>query len=507
MQECSLWILVLLHVAEFSSAAANATECQENEYRDDRGKCAPCRECGPGQELSKDCGYGDGGDDHCMNCRPRRYKESWGSHRCKPCLSCALLNRVQTSKCTGTSNSGCGECLQGFYSKTRIGGMRDLECIPCTKQTPSTEPQCKTQALGGSEKKPSGSGGSSSLHSMSLAVVICSALIIVWLALSVFLLFYCDRTYKDRSRLAGLRSQHAEGDQGGASATESSSSAEGTFRFCLGKNRQKNPPPATGTDAKQESFQDQPPATFQSCLLQANSNQSTSPFPGSGSKLQYGSSLSESQPLIRTSDCSDCSTGCPSARSSSSRTSPEDFPEASAANQEYVTTSALYCASGQQQRWQHSPVECTESDLQESFTQEMDGTAWPVSQNPLTFSSTKARDFQDLIERTCRITQGLHIGQLPEPVVGSLTLKLKPSFLGAKDYRHVGEKLGISPEAISTMTGFNHIVDYLSSSTLASIPDLLGALRNLQRFDTVFLLCSYFTKTQGLESVQEQTTL
>lgn len=29
-----------------------------------------------------------------------------------------------------------------FYRKTRIGGLQDQECIPCTKQTPSSEVQC-----------------------------------------------------------------------------------------------------------------------------------------------------------------------------------------------------------------------------------------------------------------------------------------------------------------------------------------------------------------------------
>lgn len=27
--------------------------CQESEYRDEHGKCTPCRKCMPGQELSK----------------------------------------------------------------------------------------------------------------------------------------------------------------------------------------------------------------------------------------------------------------------------------------------------------------------------------------------------------------------------------------------------------------------------------------------------------------------
>nr|XP_025041513.1 tumor necrosis factor receptor superfamily member 27 isoform X2 [Pelodiscus sinensis] len=116
-------------------------ECQESEYLDEHRKCVPCRECGPGLELSKECGYGEGRDALCSACPPRRFKDSWGHHGCKPCVSCLLINRVQKSNCTATSNGDCGECLPGFYRKTRIGGLQDLECIPCTKQTPSSEPQ------------------------------------------------------------------------------------------------------------------------------------------------------------------------------------------------------------------------------------------------------------------------------------------------------------------------------------------------------------------------------
>lgn len=29
-----------------------------------------------------------------------------------------------------------------FYQKTRIGGLQDEECIPCTRQTPTSEAQC-----------------------------------------------------------------------------------------------------------------------------------------------------------------------------------------------------------------------------------------------------------------------------------------------------------------------------------------------------------------------------
>ncbi|XP_008052777.1 tumor necrosis factor receptor superfamily member 27 isoform X2 [Carlito syrichta] len=116
--------------------------CQENEYWDQWGRCVTCQQCGPGQELSKDCGYGEGADAYCTACPPRRYKSSWGHHRCQTCITCAVINRVHKANCTATSNALCGHCLPRFYQKTRIGGLQDQECIPCTKQTPTSEVQC-----------------------------------------------------------------------------------------------------------------------------------------------------------------------------------------------------------------------------------------------------------------------------------------------------------------------------------------------------------------------------
>ncbi|XP_025131909.1 tumor necrosis factor receptor superfamily member 27 isoform X3 [Bubalus bubalis] len=91
--------------------------------------------------IYRDCGYGEGGDAYCTACPPRRYKSSWGHHRCQTCITCAVINRIQKANCTATSNAICGNCLPRFYQKTRIGGLQDQECIPCTKQTPTSEVQ------------------------------------------------------------------------------------------------------------------------------------------------------------------------------------------------------------------------------------------------------------------------------------------------------------------------------------------------------------------------------
>ncbi|XP_078259199.1 tumor necrosis factor receptor superfamily member 19 isoform X3 [Rhinoraja longicauda] len=121
-------------------AAGETGDCQEQEYRDKAGNCAACKQCGPGQELSKECGFGYGDDGQCVTCRPSRFKEDWGFQKCKPCSDCALVNRVQKANCTATGNAVCGDCLSGFYRKTKLGGFQEMECIPCGEAPPPYEP-------------------------------------------------------------------------------------------------------------------------------------------------------------------------------------------------------------------------------------------------------------------------------------------------------------------------------------------------------------------------------
>ncbi|XP_054183482.1 tumor necrosis factor receptor superfamily member 27 isoform X22 [Homo sapiens] len=112
-------------------------DCQENEYWDQWGRCVTCQRCGPGQELSKDCGYGEGGDAYCTACPPRRYKSSWGHHKCQSCITCAVINRVQKVNCTATSNAVCGDCLPRCLPVELSGGR-------CTHSAPSGGHTCCT---------------------------------------------------------------------------------------------------------------------------------------------------------------------------------------------------------------------------------------------------------------------------------------------------------------------------------------------------------------------------
>ncbi|NXP48957.1 TNR27 factor, partial [Heliornis fulica] len=274
-------------------------ECQESEYLE-HGKCTPCRTCMPGQELSKDCGDGSGGDAQCVACPPRKFKDSWGHHGCKPCLSCSLINRIQKSNCTATANAVCGECLPGFYRKARISGQLDWECIPCTKQTPSSEPQCRSRTNLVKVAVPTVPPQDTALLALTS-----SALVIIVLVLLALSIIYCKRFWKSQCQRDGE---------------------------------------AVG---------------LQLPSLQLESDMSTATAVGTASKAQLSRSLLESQPLIRASGHSDClAAGRPPSN-------PRQGQPGSA--EAMVPLSS--CASEMQHKWPHTPVECTELDLQKFSSQ------------------------------------------------------------------------------------------------------------------------------------------
>ncbi|KAH0625109.1 hypothetical protein JD844_033230 [Phrynosoma platyrhinos] len=161
-------------------------------------------------ELSKECGFGYGEDAQCMTCRPNRFKEDWGFQKCKPCLDCAIVNRFQKANCSATSNAVCGDCLPGFYRKTKLGGFQDMECVPCGDPPPPHEPHCTAKV--NLVKIPS---TASSPRDTALAAVICSALAMVLLALLILCIIYCKRQFMEKKPTWSMRSQdvHYEGSE------------------------------------------------------------------------------------------------------------------------------------------------------------------------------------------------------------------------------------------------------------------------------------------------------
>ncbi|KAM4799668.1 tumor necrosis factor receptor superfamily member 27 isoform X2 [Urocitellus parryii] len=232
----------------------------------------------------QDCGYGEGGDAYCTACPPRRYKSSWGYHRCQTCITCAIINRVQKANCTATSNAVCGDCLPRFYRKTRIGGLQDQECIPCTKQTPTSEVQCAFQLSLVKADAPTVPP-----QEATLVALVSSLLVVFTLAFLGLFFLYCKQFFN----------RHCQ--RGGSLKFEADEAVE------------------------EESLFPVPPG------------QETSP------ESPVIESIFETQPLnpILDDDCS----------------STRGFP-----TQESFTVAS--CASESHSHWVHTPIECTELDLQ-----------------------------------------------------------------------------------------------------------------------------------------------
>ncbi|XP_062873424.1 tumor necrosis factor receptor superfamily member 19 [Trichomycterus rosablanca] len=197
----SLLKILFLHTLLVAIMAEERRECREQEYKDKFGNCIACRQCDAGQELSKECGFGYGEDAYCVPCRASRFKEDQSLQKCKPCLDCTLLNRFQKVNCSSTSNAVCGECLPGFYRKTKLSGFQDMECIPCGDPPPPYEPHCSGRV----NLVPIPSTVTSP-RDMALAAVICSALATVLLALFILCVIYCKRQLLEK-KPESLRSQ------------------------------------------------------------------------------------------------------------------------------------------------------------------------------------------------------------------------------------------------------------------------------------------------------------
>ncbi|XP_017952391.1 tumor necrosis factor receptor superfamily member 27 isoform X1 [Xenopus tropicalis] len=327
----------------------SASGCLESEFEDASGKCVPCTQCGPGQELSEDCGSER--DLRCVPCRPGRYKEDRGHQRCLRCLPCHIINRVLKANCTLTTNSVCGECLLGYYSKTRIGGLQELECFPCTAHTPSTESQCHPKV---GPYQPV-STPSPPRDPVVLVAVIAVTLSLLVVALVTFSVICCGRFFKSQCQRAFLRSQDFAG--------QPRTLVEGpVMHRSMHSPCEERPVPPCCFGAPETCRQ------MQGHLEEIHAASAPSSTPGAGNILNpkqpsvelcmlpsdpvkpyYKRSVSETQPLIRNSACSDCFS-----------------------SQEPQSTAARSCAT-EQQHWSHAPVECTELDLQ-NFSSDSTGS-------------------------------------------------------------------------------------------------------------------------------------
>ncbi|XP_063287061.1 tumor necrosis factor receptor superfamily member 27 [Pelobates fuscus] len=505
-----VYLLVLIQIGLVFTVNA---DCQENEFEDERGNCLPCKQCGPGQELSEDCG--NGRDAQCVPCRPGRYKEDRGHQRCLRCLPCAVINRVLKVNCTPTMNSICGDCLPGFYSKTRIGGLQELECFPCTSNTPSTEPQCQSRPA---SLQPV-STVSPPRDPVILVAVIMVALALILIALVTFSVLCCGRFFKIQCQRAFQRSHNFAGHR--RSVVESLETTQSPH--------EEQPIPQCCFRSPETCQQIQSPLEEESHAVSDKSSPSTRakcndlgdlqpsvdlcPLPPASIKPHYTRSVSETQPLIRNSGCSDCFSGCTPTSDSSQVVA------------EQLSTKTQSCAS-EQQHWSHAPVECTELDLQ-NFSSEVGFSAsdhtvpknshgslpgpsshtcvnMDITQDGAT-SSTKIEQrstcrhlshqittCQDLVSKLKNVTLGLHISQIPHSLVLSLGHQLDQFIPGQKNFKDLGISLGLSTQIINHMQGFEALHTHLSTRSSCTLLQMVQTLQDLARVDALSVICKHF---------------
>ncbi|CAG5989250.1 unnamed protein product [Menidia menidia] len=157
--------------------------CHQTEFLHPNGSCVACPVCGPGEELSEDCGFGDGGDGVCLRCEGGAFSPDTGVSPCRRCTRCALLNRLLTAACSPTADSQCGPCLPGYYELRSMTGEVELLCVPCSGHDRARE-ECLPFTSQGSKTRVKGE----TLSVVLIGAAIASLMFLIALLLWVFLL-------------------------------------------------------------------------------------------------------------------------------------------------------------------------------------------------------------------------------------------------------------------------------------------------------------------------------
>ncbi|XP_030001540.1 tumor necrosis factor receptor superfamily member EDAR-like [Sphaeramia orbicularis] len=107
--------------------------CDQTEFLHPNGTCVACPVCGPGEQLTEDCGFGDGGEGICIMCEQGTFSSDTSVAPCTRCTQCNLLNRLQKTGCSSTTDALCGQCLPGYYELRSMTGGVEPVCVPCYK--------------------------------------------------------------------------------------------------------------------------------------------------------------------------------------------------------------------------------------------------------------------------------------------------------------------------------------------------------------------------------------
>lgn len=98
----------------------------------------------------------------------------------------------------------------------------------------------------------------------------------------------------------------------------------------------------------------------------------------------------------------------------------------------------------------------------------------------------------------CVAAPGLPVAELPHSLVQSLGFLLDPSLNGVKNFSHVALELGVTPQLLGRISGFEQLVAHFTySGETVTVPLLAQALQQLQRFDALLLLCDHFALSQA----------
>ncbi|XP_053931253.1 tumor necrosis factor receptor superfamily member 27 isoform X2 [Cuculus canorus] len=352
----------------------------------------------------------------------------------------------------------------------------------------------------------------------ALLALTSSALVIIVLVLLALSIIYCKRFWKSQCQRVFLRTQNFSGQRAMFPTTAAPSrflcEEQMSGPCCLGvKNLSPCYRQAEGPVEVVQFISDGEAVGLQLPSLQLEPDLPPAVAASAASKAQLSRSLLESQPLIRASG-RDCLAGV--------------LPPADPRQGQPSTADALVplssCASEMQHKWPHAPVECTELDLQKFSTQtefvgserpeeaasrvaqripaESGDVGWEGARHPpSTFPNPTAEsgeqpvdDAQSFVTQISSMAKGLPIAELPHSLVQSLAFLLDPSLNGVKNFSHLGLELGVAPQLLGRISGFEQLVAHFTySGDVVTVPLLAQALQQLQRFDALLLLCDHFT--------------